>query len=236
MQRRSNVSMSPATSENALDSDRILGLAHALRTPLTSMALGLGLLEDGTLGALAPAQAEIIGVLRAELARVEILVAHGLDTDRLGPHAGPIERVKLTLRSLVEKAAGPIAAQGAARGVRVDVEAVGPEQVVADPIKLTWVVASLLGNALRYSPDQSTIRVASRPEVGETLLEVADAGPGLAPEAKDALFDREHGPGLTLHLVREIVLAHGGTLELRSEHGRGTTFEIRLPNPAPEVP
>jgi signal transduction histidine kinase len=221
------------------DPDRILALAHALRTPLTSMALGLGLLEDGTLGILAPAQAEIVGVLRSELARLEVLVVHGLDTARLGAHAGPVERIAVPLRSLVEKAARPIAAQGAARGVRVDALAVGPERVVADPIKFTWVIASLLGNALRYSPDHSAIRVATQRPAhgpGETLLEIADAGPGLAPETKEALFDREHGPGLTLHLVREIVAAHGGTLDVRSELGRGTTFEIRLPCPGPEVP
>src|SRR4051812_14497493 len=85
-----------------------LDLAHALRTPLTSLALGLGLLDEGALGPLTAMQRDVVRALVADAARLAVLVDGELRTDRLGLYAGPIDRVSVDLGELLRAAALPI--------------------------------------------------------------------------------------------------------------------------------
>jgi signal transduction histidine kinase len=216
--------------EGRPDAETTLALAHALRTPLTSLALGLGLLDEGALGALNEAQREVVRALVADVGRLTLLVDRGLETDRLGAHAGPVERVAVDLGALVHRAAAPIVRQAEDRGVRVSLALPGGVQVVADPVKLAWVAASLMGNALRYSPRGATIdvtlaRAARTRDAAE--LRIRDRGPGVAPETRARLFARDGGPGL--FLAREIVEAHGGRIRVGSKPGRGSIFTVTLP-------
>jgi signal transduction histidine kinase len=207
-----------------------LDLAHALRTPLTSLSLGLGLLHEGALGPLTAMQRDVIRALVADAARLAALVDGELQTDRLGLYAGPIDRVSVDLGELLRAAALPIAAQAAEKGVHV-VSTLAPfVNVVADPVKLGWVATSLLGSALRHSPAGATIvlelelvRIA---DGDEARFAVRDHGPGLSAQAAERIFDREGGRGL--FLAREIVDAHGGSIAVLSTEGLGSSFEVRL--------
>jgi signal transduction histidine kinase len=210
-----------------LDAGTTLALAHALRTPLTSLALGLGLLDDGALGVLNEAQHEVVRVLVADVARLSLLVDRRLETERLGAYAGPIERARIDLAELTLRAVAPIVRQAQDRGVRVDLALPSLISVVADPVKLAWVVASLMGNALRYSPPGASIDVFLARAGDEAELRIHDHGPGIAPEARARIFDRDGGPGL--FLAREIVEAHGGRIQVSSEPGRGSVFTVTLP-------
>ena len=220
----------PKPSE-PLDAEATLALAHALRTPLTSLALGLGLLEDGVLGALNEGQREVVHTLVGEVGRLTVLVERRLDTGFLGPYTGPVERVRVDLGDLVRRVAAPIERQADARGVRLCLALPEGLWVVADPVKLGWVAVSLMGNALRYSPAGAAIDVAlaavGPDDAREVELGICDRGPGLEPEVEARIFDREGGPGL--FLAREIVEAHGGRIAVRSAPGQGSTFTISLP-------
>jgi signal transduction histidine kinase len=204
-----------------------LALAHALRTPLTSLALGLGLLDDGTLGPLTPAQREVVQVLNADVGRLSLLVDRALRTDRLGAYAGPVERVPVDLGDLARDAAAPVAPQARDKAVELRLSLPSGTVVIADPVKLGWVVATLLGNALRYSPPEGAIDVTLSAPAGHAELCIADQGPGVPPEVAARIFDRSFGRGL--FLAREIVEAHGGAIHVRSEVGRGSTFTVALP-------
>ncbi len=144
----------------ARDAETTLALAHALRTPLTSLALGLGLLDDGVLGALNEGQRDVVHTLVGEVARLTLLAERHLDTGRLGAYAGPVERVRVDLAALVRRAAAPIEQQARDRGVRLVLALAARIEVVVDPVKLAWVAVSLMGNALRYSPPGADIRVS----------------------------------------------------------------------------
>ena len=220
-----------------LDAEATLALAHALRTPLTALALGLGLLDDGVLGALNEGQREIVHTLVGEVARLTLLVERRLDTGFLGPYTGPVERVRVDLGELVRRAAAPIERQAAGRGVRLRLALPERIWVVADPVKLGWVAVSLMGNALRYSPPGAAIDVAlaavGPDDAPEAELGICDRGPGLEPEVEARIFDREGGPGLLL--AREIVEAHGGRIAVSSAPGQGSTFTISLPAEDREV-
>jgi signal transduction histidine kinase len=211
----------------ALDTEATLALAHALRTPVTALALGLGLLDDGVLGPLNEGQREVVRTLVGEVARLTLLLERDLDTGLLGIYTGPVERVRVDLGELVRRAAVPIERQATERGVRLVLALPDGVLVVADPVKLGWVAVSLMGNALRYSPSGTSIDVALASVPGEAALCIGDRGPGLGPGVVDRIFDREGGSGL--FLAREIVEAHGGRIAVASAPGQGSTFTIALP-------
>lgn len=214
------------------DAEATLALSHALRTPLTALALGLGLLEEGVLGELNEGQREIVRTLVGEVARLTSLVDRRLDTGLLGAYTGPVERVRIDLGDLVRSAAAPIERQAFDRGVRLVLDLAPDLAVIADPVKLGWVAVSLMGNALRYSPPGAAIDVALAAVLGEAELRIRDRGPGMDPEVQERIFDRDGGPGLLL--AREIVEAHGGRITVTSAPGRGSTFTISLPCAAGE--
>ncbi len=203
-----------------------LALAHALRTPLTSLSLGLGLLDGEALGPLTAEQREVVRVLLADAARLSAVVASDLRIDRLGPHAGPIERAPVDLGDLVERSARPLVAEARRRRIRLGRALEPGVSVVVDPVRMGWVIASLLGNALRYSPRGSAVVARLCRSGGQAELAIEDRGPGMPPDVRARLFDR--GGGLGLFLAREIVEAHGGTIRVDSDLGQGSTFTIRL--------
>lgn len=217
------------TTRRRSHAEETLALAHALRTPLTSLNLGLGLLHEGALGPLTEAQRDVVETLVVEAARLALLVDRELPLDRLGAHAGPVDRVGTDLAALVDRARRPLEAQAEERAVTIACALEEGVIAVVDPVKMGWVVASLIGNALRYSPRGATVRVRLARTAEGALLEVADEGPGLDPAVAAGLFER--GGGLGLFLVREIVDAHGGAVEVSSEPGRGARFVVKLTAP-----
>ena len=169
----------PSSREPAADPVSTLALAHELRTPLTALALGLGLLEEGVLGPLHEGQREVVHTLVGEVARLTLLVQRYVDTGRLGTYAGPVERIHVELGDLVRRAAVPIERQARERGVRLALALPEGIVAVADPVKLSWVVVSLMGNALRYSPPGAEIEVGLALVAGEAeLSRRATAAPG----------------------------------------------------------
>ncbi len=210
-----------------LAAETTLALAHALRTPLTSLALGLGLLDDGALGPLTEPQREVVRTLVADVARLSRLVEDELRTEHLGAYAGPVDLARVDLGALVARSVGPLRDQAHERAVALFLDLPAGIAAQVDPVKMGWVVASLLGNALRYSPRESTIFVRLSRAGGRAALQVEDQGPGMTGEVAGRIFER--GGGLGLFLVREIVEAHGGTIVVASEVGMGASFTIELP-------
>lgn len=107
----------------------------------------------------------------------------------------------------------------------------------ADGAMLRQVLANLLHNAVRAMGERGTLRISARREGDETVLEVADDGPGIEPSVREVLFEPfvttrrggREGAGLGLFLAERLVAAHGGRIDVESEPGKGSLFRVRLP-------
>jgi len=113
---------------------------------------------------------------------------------------------------------------------------------MADPVRLDQVVTNLLDNAIKYSPDGGPIVVAVEPSQEAVCISVTDRGIGVPPEHREHIFDRFYtahpgtyssGLGLSLHMSREVVRLHGGSLEAEFPEGGGARFVVSLPRHAP---
>ena len=141
---------------------------------------------------------------------------------------------------MAEEVAGRFALQAEEKTGRArDAISMEVPPVSGDPVKLSWVVSNLIGNALRYTPSGGTHR-SHRPDRADDMvrLEVADSGPGIAPEIRDHVFERfaQYGAtapttgsaGLGLAIVKEIVEAHGGRIFVDEQRSGRQPFHGRI--------
>jgi NtrC-family two-component system sensor histidine kinase KinB len=212
-------------------------LSHELRTPLTSIALSAELLEREQ-AQLTEQQREMVGAIRQDCARMKQLTDNLLNLARGGSAAIALKRERLDLGRIVNEAVSRFALQAHEKRLELTRQVEEIPAVSGDPIKLSWVVSNLIGNAMRYTPEGGRITVTARPHDGGARLEVADSGPGIPPEIREYIFERfaQYGPngdqrgaaGLGLAIVKEIVEAHGGRIFLTSADS-GSTFIVDLP-------
>jgi len=207
-------------------------VAHELRTPLTILRTQIEGIQDGVLE---PSSASLAS-LHEEALRLQRLVAD-LETLASAEAAGfSLVRQPVDLRLLLEGAAREFAGPYEDEEVRLATE-LADVAVEADPTRIRQVVTNLLSNALRFTPPGGEVRLSLALEGAAAVIAVSDTGPGVAPDELPHVFDRffrgrgarAGGSGIGLTVARELVLAHGGELEVASEPGRGTTFTVRLP-------
>jgi len=212
-------------------------LVHDMRSPLTTMLMSLEVLRDELGSGLDQEQLEDIdSVLRATktLARMADEI---LDVNRIEQADMPIERRPCDLR---EVATAGLSLMGSLATDRVVVE--HPEHAVileADPGLLQRVVANLVSNALKHTPEATPIRIAVRRSGEHARLEVQDEGPGIPGKHRELIFEkfgqvrsgarRRRSPGLGLAYCKLVVEAHGGRIGVDSELGVGSTFWLELP-------
>ena len=214
-------------------------LSHELRTPLTSLALLAELLRREE-ESLSPKQREILRAVLEETSRMKQLSDNLLNLARGQIPLIAVQRVALDLAKIVNDVTQRFGIQAQEKHIRIDTRIDQLPEMQGDPVKLSWVISNLIGNALRYTPEGGTIAVAAR-SAGENLarLEVSDTGPGIAPEIRDHVFERfaQYGAngysagsaGLGLAIVKDIVEAHGGRIFVESNNGHGSRFIVQLP-------
>ena len=230
------------TSDRALERTRrdlVANVSHELKTPVAAIRGFLELMEDDRMDP--AARREFLGLMDAEAARLQRLVDEQLQLARLDSGGLPMHMEPMDLGALAREAARPRQVLGEKEGIDLRVEAPGPVPMDGDPARLEQVLLILLDNAMRHTPSGGTITVRADVDGGDAVLEVADTGEGIGPEAIDSVFDRFYradpsreagtrtGAGLGLAIARGIVHAHGGEITVRSRPGEGACFTVRLP-------
>ena len=213
--------------------------AHELRTPLAALKLQVELVErapDSAARSAALAELEA-GVDRASHLVEQLLAMARLEPEALARNFGDCDLVALAKESIVARtvlAAGKRIDLGLARAAAV--------RVRGDAASLSILLANLLDNALRYTPEGGRIDVAVDDDAGSAMLTVADTGPGIPVAERERVFDRfyrgataevpsgQTGSGLGLSIVRRIADAHGATVTLDdAADGHGLVVRVRVP-------
>jgi two-component system, OmpR family, sensor kinase len=213
--------------------------AHELRTPLAALKLQVELVErapDSAACAAALAELEA-GVDRASHLVEQLLTMARLEPEALARNFGGCDLVALAKDGIVARTA-------LATDKRIDLglARAAPVRVHGDAASLSMLLANLLDNALRYTPEGGRIDVAIDDEAGQAVLSVADTGPGIPLHERERVFDRFHrgsdaagadhrnGSGLGLSIVKRIVDAHGATITLDTgPDARGLLVRVRFP-------
>jgi signal transduction histidine kinase/uncharacterized membrane protein (UPF0136 family) len=210
-------------------------VAHEIRNPLNAIAMSAQrLAREYPVPAVAADReelADLLGVIQGESARINTTVQQFLEFAR--PRA--LNRREVALAAVVAEAAAAARPLGDPRGIAVRARAGERLAARLDPDQLRQALENLLRNAIEASPDGGTVRLdASRDGASSTFV-VADDGPGIAADALPRIFDlyfttKANGTGIGLAVAQQVVAAHGGTIEVDSEAGRGTRMIVRIPD------
>lgn len=212
--------------------------SHELRTPLTTL-MGYAELHRQGLLATEDAVDDAMRRIRGEAKRMSTIVEHLFLLANLDEGAIPIEPATVDIRQLLDDVAADARVVQPDRTITVDVPV--HVEVVADPERLLQAVSILVTNALTHTPTSATLSLEAEVDRDGVAIRVTDDGPGIAPEHLDRLFNRFYrvdqardrgrgGSGLGLAIARSIAEAHGGTVDVESTLGRGSTFTLRIPD------
>lgn len=215
-------------------------VSHDLKAPLNVVLLGIDRLEQLAGADEAGAKAKkITGRIRGAVTRMTRLLDDLLDVERVTEKHLPIEAAPCEVGALLAESLEMIEPTATEKSVKLEVDAasVEHERVLCDRGRLHQVFSNLVGNAVKFSPEGSTVWIRAARREGFVLFSVSDKGPGIAADALAHIFERywqekataRLGTGLGLPIAKGIVEAHGGEIWVESRLGEGSTFSFTLP-------
>jgi len=234
-----------AESLRLLQADRdrlrefIADVSHELRTPIAALRTFNDLQGDGTVDD--TTRAEFIDRSREQLRRLEWLSTNLLDLSRIEAGIFPLDIRDADLREPVRSVVEAHAEMAEERGVTLTTTV--PAETVDlrfDRERIVQLVNNLVGNALKFTPRGGVVDVQLTDSPSEAIIEVRDTGPGIPEAELPRIFERFYrgtnvgearasGSGLGLAIARSIVEMHGGSIDVVSAVGRGTSFRAHLP-------
>jgi signal transduction histidine kinase len=170
--------------------------------------------------------------------RVLVMLNTLMDISEAESGTMQLQRERVAIADVVARAVDLYRDVADAKGVTLTADAPADVVVTADRTRLEQVAANLLDNAVKYTPQGGRVDVQVGRQDGAAVLRVRDSGAGIPPDELPHVFDRlfrgdtsraERGLGLGLSLVKAVVEAHGGTVSVASEPGRGSAFTVLLP-------
>lgn len=219
--------------------DLIANVSHELRTPISALQAVLENLVDGV----GPPDPETLQTMLSQVERLGRLVTQLLDLSKLESGTFPLDSRPFALSAVAEQAAREVSLNAAhASPKRVDVTVSVPDdiRVVGDPERIHQVLANLLENAVRHSPEGAAVRLDAVPEDGRVRIDVIDEGPGIPAPDAERVFERfyrsdaaraasEGGTGLGLAIARWIVDLHAGDIRAEARSPHGCRMVVHLP-------
>jgi signal transduction histidine kinase len=212
----------------------LMSVTHELRTPLTAIRGHVEALREGIVSEPEQVNASLEIVVH-ETERLERLVGDILDLAKLQAHRFTVRREEVDLERVLDQAYGAFSEE--ARRREIDYRLSGSDDapvIVSDGDRVLQVITNLLSNAFRWTPDGGRIELRLAASNGAVAVDVLDTGPGVAPSQRARIFEAfvsqdADGTGLGLPIARELAVALGGGIELRSEFGSGSRFRLVLP-------
>ncbi len=225
-----------AEEQNAAKDEFLAMLGHELRNPLSAVASAVAILDRSPDDATAAKARE---VLRRQTNQLRKMVDDLLEVNRALMGKLTLETAPLDLAEIVRRCLDTLHASGRTARFTVHLASV-PSVVNADPARLMQVIDNILDNAIKYSPDESTIRVEICDRENQVEVGVTDDGPGIGVENRAQLMQRFFRPdrargrnsggfGLGLSITKAYMRVIGGSLQYEPAQPRGSTFRLVLP-------
>jgi len=223
----------------------LANISHEFRTPLTSIREGTQLLLDQIPGPLTPDQRQTLGILLDSSQRLNQLIASLLDLSKMEANMMAYSFAPTMLTHLAWQTVEKVQFLAKRKGISLIIEdQLPPDHALnLDSARIEQAIENLLSNALKFSPNGSTITLMLQyePSTHMTALTVKDEGQGIDPQDLPHIFERFYqgktpdggarfGSGIGLALAKKVAEAHQGTIGIESEPGKGTSVRITLPS------
>lgn len=220
----------------------VANMSYELRVPLTTIAGFAEMLAGGYAGALEPAAKDYVDAILKSVARLSNVIEDVLDLTQSAAGSLPLAQEPVDMVKIAAAAAEQAQVIAKAKSQKF-VARIDPRlgQVTGDARRLGQALDHLLRNAVQYTPENGRVLFNASAEGPTVEIVVSDDGPGMDPKERERIFDRFHRTsaaprhrnaatlGIGLPLTRQLIEAHGGTIELTSEPGEGTTVTVHLP-------
>jgi PAS domain S-box-containing protein len=214
-------------------------VSHELKTPLMAVQVYLELLETGAYGSLNETGAQKLKAVDDNVTRLTKLIKDLLDVERLESGTLSSRKRPINLNDIFENTKETVLPSADKSGIEVSFSEADIE-LNADPDRLVQVLVNLIANALKFSPQGSTVQVVAEDEEETVVVSVTDQGRGIPNEFREKIFERfqqvslddaskKGGAGLGLAICKSIIQQHEGTIAVDSEDGKGSRFWFRLP-------
>jgi two-component system sensor histidine kinase SenX3 len=221
---------------DAIRRDFVANVSHELKTPVGALGLLAETLEDEDDPEVITRLSQRVATEAERLARI---IDDLLDLSRIEVNEVPVPE-EVPLADLVDEAVGPLRPLAAARSIVLEADDI-PDRLslTCNRRDLVSAISNLVDNAVKYSEDDGLVRVSARRGDGSIDIAVSDRGIGIPQRHMERIFERFYrvdrarsrttgGTGLGLSIVRHVAANHGGTVEVRSTEGEGSTFVLRL--------
>jgi NtrC-family two-component system sensor histidine kinase KinB len=224
--------------QDEMKTDVIRTVSHQLKTPLTSIRMAIHLLLEEKIGTLTEKQAELLVTAREDSDRLHAILNNLLDISRMASGKARLEFQDISPQMLVMDALEPYRRTAQDQGVTLALDVRGSlAGVWVDRSRAAYIFGNLLTNSLQHTPPGGKMTVSAREEEDFVRFIVADTGTGIPSQYLTRIFEpffrvpgrkNETGAGLGLAIVKEIVEAHGGTVGVESQEGKGSSFSFTL--------
>jgi PAS domain S-box-containing protein len=223
-----------------LKSDFVSMVSHEVRSPMNSLLMQIKVILDGLAGEVTDKQREILGRASEKILSLTNMVSELLDLSRIEAGLVSSEKVAVNMKKLLEDQVAFHAPGAAERGISLELDVHELPAVPANQRSMEEVLTNLITNAIKYSPENTGVRISASLENEYLKICVEDSGYGIPEEDQERIFDRFYrvkdkntremiGTGLGLAIVKSIVEAHHGSIRVQSTVGHGSTFTLLLP-------
>jgi signal transduction histidine kinase len=220
----------------------ISSISHDLRTPLTALGAGLGMLEMSVGERLQPEEERLLATARRNSERLNLLIDDLLTYNQLEAGAMQLTSGRLDLREVVLGVVSTVRPLLDEKCQSVQLDMPAPLSYDGDARRLEQVLVNLIANAHEHAPAGTNIAITGHVQPHELIIEVFDDGPGIPVEERERIFERFHrlaptrrGSGLGLAIAKSIVQLHGGRIWAESASETGVRFSLALPTDEAEV-
>lgn len=211
-------------------------VSHEFKTPISSIQMGIQLLENNQVGSLNEEQITLIKGIKDDAERLLRITGELLNITQVESGAIQINLIASEIRPMVDYAVNANKSAAEHKNINIEISLEDDDLVAADSEKTAWVLTNLISNAVRYSYENSTIHVITEKVENVIQFSVTDTGQGIQPQFLSKIFERyfripgtkKEGTGLGLSISKEFIEAQGGKIWVESEYGAGSTFYFTL--------